>query len=389
MLQQLINHSPDIVKLVNKGYSVNYIDGYLVIEHIPYVTSNKTVKWGALVAPLNLNPNLTVLPPSDHVIKFIGDFPCNENGEHITSIQHGGTEQLTSTLKIDFSFSNKPPQGLSTYYDKFVHYIRIISSPARFIEDDAKPNLGRAIQIISTQSDNNFNYVDTNSTRASTSHHNEKFMNLKVAIIGLGGTGSYLLDLISKTNVKEIHIYDNDIFSSHNAFRTPGAPDINKLNGEVSKLSYLYEIYSKMHRGLIKHEYYINPDNIKELSGYDFVFVSIDNSKSRSLIIKYLLSNKISFIDVGIGIEINGTDLSATARVTVNEDPTSNFVNNEEILEIDDIYKSNIQIAEINALNACMAVIKWKQFYGFYSSNDITIKSSDFIAAPFKIFHHE
>ena len=32
----------------------------------------------------------------------------------------------------------------------------------------------------------------------------------------------------------------------------------------------------------------------------------------------------------------------------------------------DDVYKSNIQISELNALNACIAVIKYKQIRGFY-----------------------
>jgi hypothetical protein len=32
----------------------------------------------------------------------------------------------------------------------------------------------------------------------------------------------------------------------------------------------------------------------------------------------------------------------------------------------DNIYRTNIQIAEINALNACLAVIKYKQLRGFY-----------------------
>jgi hypothetical protein len=30
------------------------------------------------------------------------------------------------------------------------------------------------------------------------------------------------------------------------------------------------------------------------------------------------------------------------------------------------LYKSNIQIAELNALNAVMAVIRWKKLFGFY-----------------------
>jgi hypothetical protein len=32
----------------------------------------------------------------------------------------------------------------------------------------------------------------------------------------------------------------------------------------------------------------------------------------------------------------------------------------------DDDYDKNIQIAEINALNAALAVIKWKKLFGFY-----------------------
>lgn len=32
----------------------------------------------------------------------------------------------------------------------------------------------------------------------------------------------------------------------------------------------------------------------------------------------------------------------------------------------DDVYKDNIQIGELNALNACMAVIMYKQYRAFY-----------------------
>ncbi|WP_318271316.1 ThiF family adenylyltransferase [Sphingobacterium cellulitidis] len=41
----------------------------------------------------------------------------------------------------------------------------------------------------------------------------------KIAIIGLGGTGAYILDMVAKTPVKEIHLFDGDSFDQHNAFR--------------------------------------------------------------------------------------------------------------------------------------------------------------------------
>lgn len=37
-----------------------------------------------------------------------------------------------------------------------------------------------------------------------------------------------------------------------------------------------------------------------------------------------------------------------------------------ETFKYDDDYDKNIQIAEINALNAALAVIKWKKLFGFY-----------------------
>ena len=51
----------------------------------------------------------------------------------------------------------------------------------------------------------------------------------KVAIIGLGGTGSYILDLIAKTPVAEIRIFDADEFLQHNAFRAPSAASLDDL----------------------------------------------------------------------------------------------------------------------------------------------------------------
>ena len=38
--------------------------------------------------------------------------------------------------------------------------------------------------------------------------------------------------------------------------------------------------------------------------------------------------------------------------------------------ESDDVYNTNIQIAELNAINATMAVIKWKQYFKVYMDNN-------------------
>ena len=53
--------------------------------------------------------------------------------------------------------------------------------------------------------------------------------------MGLGGTGSYVLDLVAKTPVWEIHLFDGDAFLQHNAFRSPGAPSLDELEAQPPK----------------------------------------------------------------------------------------------------------------------------------------------------------
>jgi len=50
-----------------------------------------------------------------------------------------------------------------------------------------------------------------------------------VAVIGLGGTGAYVLDFLIKTPVREIRAFDPDVFHVHNAFRSPGRLDESEL----------------------------------------------------------------------------------------------------------------------------------------------------------------
>ena len=60
----------------------------------------------------------------------------------------------------------------------------------------------------------------------------------RIAIVGLGGTGAYVLDLVAKTPVAEIHLYDGDVFLQHNAFRSPGAASVADLRSNLSKVDF-------------------------------------------------------------------------------------------------------------------------------------------------------
>ncbi|MGM0506171.1 MAG: ThiF family adenylyltransferase [Bacteroidota bacterium] len=371
MSQPLINHSPDLKRLQDEGYKLELRNGHLLVHCIPYVNSSSEIGEGVLVTDLNLSGNKTV-KPKNHVIHFIGDQPCNKDGSVITAIQHNSTTRnLSNAIKVNRSFSNKPkPHGYKDYYQKITRYIEIISAPAISMDFSKTARVYEVIEVPVDESV--FNYIDTNSTRAEIGVISEKLEGHKIGIIGLGGTGSYVLDQIAKTPVQEIHLFDGDRFLQHNAFRSPGAPSTKQLDRQYFKVGYFKMIYSKMHRGIKSHPKSLDESNLSMLEELDFVFLCIDMGSAKKVIIDYLISNKISFIDVGLDLILAGQSLLGTARSTlVTDQMTDHIPSRISLTDRDaDEYASNIQIADLNALNAIMAVIKWKKYIQFYQDEE-------------------
>lgn len=366
MSQELINHSDDLKKLQNEGYEIDVKSGYGIVSHIPYLKANGEIDYGTLVSKIAFEGDKAKYN-GDHVIYFSGDQPCNADGTEITQIKHSVSNSILAGINVKRSFSNKPDKNYKDYYEKFVNYINIISS--RAIDKDNTVT-ARTFKKAVTEEDSVFQYVDSNSSRAGIDNCNKKILDKKIAIIGLGGTGTYILDLVSKTNVKEIHLIDGDVFCQHNAFRSPGAASKEIFTKSLSKVSYFKEIYQNMHKNIIENDICINEENVNILKDMDFVFISIDSGIARNLIVDYLVSEKIPFIDTGIGLQNINDTINGLIRTTVfdknNYDRISTYIDFDE--DGDDVYNTNIQIAECNALNATIAVIEWKKYFNIYEN---------------------
>ena len=63
-------------------------------------------------------------------------------------------------------------------------------------------------------------------------------------------------------------------------------------------------------------------------------------------------------------LELDGTCRVTTASVNKNDHIARCLPMDED--DSDALYRQNIQVADLNALNAVLAVIKWKQLFGFY-----------------------
>jgi hypothetical protein len=250
-------------------------------------------------------------------------------------------------------------------------YARIISHPADAIDPAATAMT--FLPIPTGEEDSVFHYFDTASSRAGITASSQKLALGKVAIVGLGGTGSYVFDMVAKTPVKEIHLFDGDKFFNHNAFRAPGAPSLEQLNEQQSKVIYFRDIYAKMRRGIVPHPYYIDASNVEELRGMDFVFLCVDGRGEKRQIVERLQEWGIPFIDVGMGVELQDGMLGGVLRVTTVTPSKGDHVPTRISFPADageDDYSSNIQIADLNALNATLAVIRWKKLFGFYRDLD-------------------
>jgi hypothetical protein len=367
MSQALINRSSDLLRLQNEEYEIEVYGGYLVIHHIPYLNGSKEIKSGTLVMSLAMAGNIAARP-SDHTAYFVGERPCNIDGSFVSSLVNSPQRKpLFRDVVSDFYLSCHPDNRTYTdFYDKVSTYVTIISSPAISFNIEACLKLKKTIVVHEENSP--LVYMDTNASRANVAFLNKLFESLKIAIVGVGGTGSYILDFISKTHVAEIHLFDADVFNSHNAFRAPGAASIEELEKQPSKVEYLSQEYSHMHKGIISHNEYIKPENIEVLKTMDYIFLSVDSVTVRTEIAGYMIDSGLSFIDSGLGINLSESKLSGLVRIT------SGFPDHYSHLKEafggsdakDDIYASNIQIAELNALAAIHAIIKWKKMIGFY-----------------------
>jgi hypothetical protein len=370
MSRRLISLNSDLARLQAEGFDLDILNGYLLVRDVPYVGSGAQVKRGTLVSNLELAGDRTV-QPQDHTMKFIGDFPCDQHGRPLEMLRHQNGADLGGGLVVNFSFSRKRTDKApyTDYHEKVTTYVAQLEGHAQALDPSATARTHPVI-VPDAGDSSVFNYLETASSRAGIVAASDKLRLSSVAIVGLGGTGSYVLDQVAKTPVGSIHLFDHDVFLTHNAFRGPGAPSLEELQAKSTKVSYWQQMYSKMHRGIVPHPYRIDSTTVGELQGMTFVFVCIDGGGAKRLIVDALEQYRIPFIDVGMGIELRqNNSLAGILRATLSEpERRDSFRSRVSMADPgeDAEYDDNIQVADLNAFNALLAVLRWKMFYKFY-----------------------
>lgn len=392
MSSPLIGRSPDLSQLLDEGYEVDVREGYLLLHHVPYVNARGQHGHGSLASPLELAGDRTKRP-DDHTSFFIGGVPCHADGKRFNFVVGEGSFPLVAGMTASCRMSAKPEGGYADYHAKMTTYVRLLMAAALRLDPYATATTFRPVSDDGTAI-SPFVYEDTASARAGITAVSAKLRLPSVAIVGLGGTGSYILDQVAKTPVSSIHLFDGDVFEQHNAFRAPGAATLDDVSTGQLKVEYFAARYGVMHRGIVPHPYMLDEDHLHELSGMSFVFLALGDGRLRRVIAECLADFDIPFIDVGMGVsEVDGA-LTGLLRVTTSTSTTraramAHLPASDG--ERDDVYSRNIQIADLNALNASLAVIRWKKLFGvhldlehehhaLYNTNGNLIENSERVA---------
>lgn len=373
MSRALIARNRDLRTLEDEGYTLRIVDeAYLLVDNVPYVTAKGEVDEGTLVMELTLSGDLTVTP-ANHVAHWAGEFPYEANGNKLLALltEDAGKSSLAGSLPPAYQLSAKPDGGYRDYYHKVTTYVDILSREAHLVAPDSTAQ--RWI-VVGAHDDveSIFHFADTASARQDTVDQARKLQNERVAIVGVGGTGSYVLDFVAKTWVREIYLFDDDPFLQHNAFRSPGPCSRDELEGGPIKSVFHAENYSRMRKGIVPFDTSIDGTNVQMLGDFDTVFLCIDGNPIKSQILETCMTHDTLLIDVGMGLYKVGDSLAGVLRTTTCCPEYHEHAKDCIDLAGDDApgeYERNIQLAELNALNAALAVIKWKKVRGFY--NDI------------------
>lgn len=375
MSPSIVDRSPDLRRLHAERYDlrISKTGGHLIVGRVPYVTASRTVAYGALVSTLEQSGDHTANPVPDHSLYFEGELPCDRDGQPLRTmlIDQDNAQELEPGVVVHHRFSCKPP-GEGTYpdyYAKITAYVAMLLTQALAVDPSVDARRAHPVVLEEDDPDAPFAYSDTASARAEIGAITDKLRMEKVAIVGLGGTGSYILDFVAKTPVHEIHLFDGDDFLNHNAFRAPGAATIDELNAQQKKVDYLAERYLAMKRRVIPHAYHIDETTVEELRAMGFVFLAADGGAVKRIVIEALEQYNVPFVDVGISVDKNETSLGGMVLVTSStpsrRDHVGRYVDMSSARP-EELYDGNIQVADLNALNGVLAVIRWKKYCGFY-----------------------
>ena len=380
MSSSLIARSPDLKALTEKGFSLELRGAYLIVKNVPYLKNAAGQLASAdMVMSIEFLSTGSAIPPDDHTAWWTGKPPFRADGMESDLSCNTWKEgrDLGEELTAYMQWSRKPVtngkmRAYIDYEEKVTTYIAEVADQAD-IKHPGVVEAAKTGEVPTVALNSRFKYIDTNTYRYGLKGIEQRIEDEIVAIVGVGGTGSYLMDILAKTNVKELHLFDEDVLKQHNAFRMCGAARIEELGGSYSKVDWCRQTYSVIREeGIHVHTEELTGDCKDILAKFTTVFIAVDNLNVRRDLQAACNELGIYHISVGIGVEVEGESndqLGGNVKVETAFRPRhprpSELPPEEEPVQAYGI----VQTAELNMLGAALAVLEWKAKVGIYRND--------------------
>ena len=381
MSSSLIDRSTDLKALTDAGYPLELRGAYLVVKNVPYLKDAAGQLASADMVMSIEFPDGTATPPSDHTVWWTGTPPFRADGSGMEGDLSCGAwpegRDLGESLTVYMQWSQKPvtngkKRAYIDYEEKVTTYITEVAGQADIkhpgVLEAAKTGEAPMIAI-----NTRFKYIDTNTYRYGLKGIEEGIEDEIVAVVGVGGTGSYLMDILAKTNVKELHLFDEDVLKQHNAFRMCGAARIEELGGSCSKVDWYRRTYAAIREdGIHVHTEELTGDYKDILAKFTTVFIAVDDLAVRRDLQAACNELGVYHVSVGIGVEVEGESndqLGGNVKVETAFRPRHPRQSEPSPEEEPNQAYGIVQTAELNMLGAALAVLEWKAKVGIYRND--------------------
>ena len=265
--------------------------------------------------------------------------------------------------------SSKPASGAyPSQYEKVTAYVRILSHPAMALDPTATATPGAAFQEV--EDDLPFNYRDTATSRAGLAQLNTAFSGQHLTIVGLGGTGGYVLDQVAKTPVDQHPAHRRRRLRQPQ--RLPGARSatLEQLQQRPTRSTTSRTMYGNMHTG-ITAEAVLHHRRQPVAARRRHLRVPVHGRRDREA------PDRDTPAGPGHPVHRRRHGCRGDRRQALRPPPRDlrrrrrgrlrTLARLPAPAEERDDYDRNIQVADLNALNAQLAVGRWKRHLGFYA----------------------
>ena len=261
------------------------------------------------------------------------------------------TNECVISIKLDSG-------NYSDAWHALVNYCSIVAGAAQAGGDQEPQPIGRVFQ---------FEILGENTP--DIREWQDKAGGQRIGIVGLGGVGLWLLDLMSKTDVGEIRIWDGDHIEGRNLVRAPGWAGQDAIG--KNKAEYFGQLYSQFRTGISVYPEYLDPSGPSDLfDGLDFVFIAIDNTETRAALCERLEQTGVPFIDVGMGIERQRGEVRGSLQVFFSGGDAGRWrIGIPTVVGVGEQEYHILQLADLGVLNASLAVGVWRRHIGQYAED--------------------